>query len=254
MKIKINHNEQIFNVDLSKPMDISIPLISGQTGPNCFYAPLFETSPYKDGDFIGDTRNGSPVNFYNVKLNPHGNGTHVECVGHISKERVSINNCLKNTHHIAKLISLYPQKVDNGDRIITKDIIKNCLEDLDGEQALLIRTMPNTDDKKNRNYSGTNPPYFSPDAIGLILDAGIKHLLTDLPSIDREEDGGNLTGHKTFWGYPQILDLEKTITELVYITDEIEDGTYFLNFQIPPFDLDAAPCKIVLYKMVKEID
>ena len=47
------------------------------------------------GDWVGDVKQGGSVNFRNISFNPHGNGTHTECVGHISKEDFSINQCLK---------------------------------------------------------------------------------------------------------------------------------------------------------------
>ena len=46
-----------------------------------------------DGQFIGDTRMGGPCNFETYSITPHCNGTHTECVGHITNERVSILNC-----------------------------------------------------------------------------------------------------------------------------------------------------------------
>ncbi len=249
MTIQFVHNEKQYNADLSKGWDISIPLAEGQQGPNCFYAPLYEAQPLKDGDFIGDTRSGAPVNFYNVKLNPHGNGTHTECVGHIAVERIAINRVLQNCHCVANLISLYPQVMDNGDRVITLQQIEDILPELELCQALIIRTMPNHEDKKSRMYSGTNPPYIDYEAIAKIVAQGYVHLLFDLPSVDREEDGGKLAGHKAFWNYPQETNMERTITELIYVPQEIKDGQYFMNMQIPPFELDAASSRVFLYEM-----
>ncbi len=249
MKIKIELEQKLFEVDLSKGYDISIPLIDGTDGPNCFHAPLFEIAPLTSGSFIGDTRKGSPVNFYNVRLNPHGNGTHTECVGHIAQERISINDVLKNSHFMANLVSVYPVLMDNGDRIITLALLKEILDGLATVDALIIRTMPNHSDKKTRNYSGNNPPYFEPQAISYILEKGYKHLLTDLPSIDREEDEGMVVGHKLFWNYPSEINLERTITELIYVDDDIKDGNYFINIHIPPFVLDAAPSRVFLYSL-----
>ena len=85
-----------------KCIDISIPLVKDAVGPNCFYAPLFDASPVVAGDFIGDTSKGGSVNFFNVKINPHGNGTHTECVGHIARERIYINDVVKHRFFSAK--------------------------------------------------------------------------------------------------------------------------------------------------------
>ncbi len=249
MTIKYSYHDKTYSVDLSKGIDISIPLVHGQEGPNCFYAPFFETEPLKAGDFVGDTRKGAPVNFYNVRLNPHGNGTHTECVGHIAVERISINTVLKNCHFIAELITIYPQHLDNGDRVITLRQVEEIIAGHDPCTGLIIRTMPNHTDKMTRMYSGNNPPYIEHEAIAKIVENGFVHLLVDLPSIDREEDGGHMIGHKTFWNYPQEINIERTITEMIYVLDTIKDGRYFVNLQIPPFELDVASSRVFLFEI-----
>lgn len=250
MKISITYKSESFEVDLSQPLDISIPLIPGSDAPNCFWAPHFDAVPVKSGDWIGDVNAGGGVNFKNVQINPHGNGTHTESVGHISKENVTINSVLKNFHHIAKVISIYPQKLENEDKVITRQQIVDMLGD-EFPEAIIIRTMPNGIEKQKRIYSGTNPPYVDHRAIQYLVEKGIKHLLLDLPSVDREEDGGKLLSHKAFWEYPDKIDTEKTISELVFVDNAIPDGLYLLNLQIASFELDVSPSKPVLYKMNK---
>ncbi|MFN8320064.1 MAG: cyclase family protein [Saprospiraceae bacterium] len=237
-----------YSFDSTAGMDISIILDAAIEGPNCFYAPLFDASPLVSGDFIGDTRKGSPVNFYNVKINPHGNGTHTECVGHISQEIVTINDVLKDSLFWGKLVSVYPEKMDNGDKLITVQTLQPFIDAFRDETAIIIRTLPNPQEKQRWIYSGSNPTYFEPEAIALLVNAGIKHLLTDLPSVDREEDGGKLLAHKTFWNYPQEINRENTITEMVFVPDHIKDGNYLVQIQIPPFALDAAPSRVFLYE------
>ncbi|MFM2269732.1 MAG: hypothetical protein RL757_3173, partial [Bacteroidota bacterium] len=156
----------------------------------------------------------------------------------------------------AYLVTLYPIHTGGGDRIIEKWQLEAVFEDLENQQlpraqALVVRTMPNDDWKPKTNHSGANPPYFEASAIDFLVQKGIEHLLTDLPSLDREEDGGKLAGHKAFW---QFSDGEAapsrrnaTITELIYVKNDIKDGFYLLNLQIPSFQLDAAPSKPVLY-------
>src|SRR5690606_4619672 len=109
--------------------------------------------------------------------------------------------------------------------------------------------LPNNIEKMQSLYSGTNPTYFDSEAIQLINDWGVTHLLTDLPSVDREEDGGKLASHKTFWGVPDEIKKEKTITEMIFVPNEIKDGLYFINIQIISLETDASPSKIVVYPM-----
>ncbi len=248
MKIQLSYNKNSYTADLSKPLDISIPLVPGSSGPKCFYAPDFKTYPYTSGDFIGSVSAGAPVNFYNVEINPHGNGTHTECMGHISDKGYTINRALRQAHHIAELITVEPSLLENGDRVISK-------KDLDAinqgavPPALIIRTLPNESSKKNRDYSDSNPPYFTTEALSLLVKKGIEHLLIDLPSVDREYDDGKLAGHKVFWGFPSEDRLHCTITEMIYVDEHIEDGRYLLNIQIAPFEMDATPSKPVLYAL-----
>ncbi len=249
MKAKLDWQGCDYQVDFNQPLNIGLALVPGLDNPNCFYAPPFEASPLKAGDFVGDTRKGGVVNFFNVRLNPHGNGTHTECMGHISVERQSINASLPVFHYFARVISIYPQKVENGDRIIQKEQLESFLSSEVETPAIVIRTLPNDHFKAKTNYSGANPPYFSAEAIDYLVDRKCEHLLVDLPSVDREEDEGKLLAHKAFWKYDGDQRLQATITELIYVPSSIEDGLYLLNLQIAAFELDATPSKPILYEL-----
>jgi arylformamidase len=248
MYIKLEHKGIDYRINLAEPIDISIPIQAGFGNPTCFWAPPVEFTPVRDGDFVGDTLQGSCVNFKNVRINPHGNGTHTECVGHISTGGETIHQALKTFHHIAKLVTIYPTMMPDGDRIITLDTLKTALEASEAT-ALVIRTMPNDDTKLTRNYSGTNPPYVHHEALQYMVDCGIEHLLLDLPSVDRESDEGKMLGHKAFWQYPEQTRHSATITEMIFVPNHIKDGLYLLNTQIASFELDASPSKPVLFKM-----
>jgi len=243
MKIELRHKGKNFMADLSQPLDISIPI--GQV--KCFYAPDVEIKPYQNGDFTGSVKAGAPVNFFNVFFNPHGNGTHTECMGHISLDHQSVNEEIKQYHFIAKLVSIELED-KQGDQLVTLSRFKEIFSGSMPE-ALILRSLPNHLDKLRQDYSGTNPPYLEEKLVQYLVENGVKHLLLDLPSVDREEDGGELKAHKAFWNYPQTDRLDCTITELIYVPDEIEDGLYLLNLQFAPFDLDASPSKPVLYAM-----
>ncbi len=248
MQIELTYRDQRYRADLSQPIDIAIPLREGLETVNCFYAPPMETSPVVAGDFIGSTAQGGVVNFLNVKINPHGNGTHTECVGHIAKEPYTINQSLKNFHFFAKILSIYPQKTVSGDRIILQNQLSEAL-DGDVPEAVIIRTMPNDELKLRTNYSGSNPPYIHHEAIEFLVEQGVQHLLVDLPSVDREEDGGKLLAHRAFWRYPDNVRKNCTISELIYVPNFVKDGVYLLNLQIASFEIDVSPSKPVLYKL-----
>jgi kynurenine formamidase len=249
MKITIDFKQAKYQVNLSEGMDISIPLKDGFDNPNCFYAPAPVFEPVRAGDFVGATLEGGCVNFKNVRFNPHGNGTHTECVGHIAKEVFMLNDVMKLFHFMAKLVTIYPTLLENGDRVILKNQIAEVLNTVDEVSALVLRTMPNDTLKTKTNYSNANPPYIEEAAMQYIVACGIEHFLTDLPSVDREEDGGALLSHNAFWQYPNDIRTSATISEMVYVPNEIRDAYYFLNIQIASFDLDVSPSKPVLYKI-----
>lgn len=249
MQITVDIAGQTYRADLAKPLDIGIPLREGLGHVNCFYAPPMETSPVVAGDFVGSTQRGGPLNFLNIKFNVHGNGTHTECVGHIAKERYTINQSLQQFHFPARLISLYPEKTAEGDRVIFRHQLEELLADTAPTEALVLRTLPNDELKLRTNYSGANPPYLHHEAAAYLLERGVEHLLLDLPSVDREEDGGELASHHTFWQYPAQTRAHSTITELIYVNNSIPDGLYLLNIQIASFEIDASPSKPVLYSL-----
>lgn len=248
MHITLEAHGRVYRACLSEPIDISLPLIPDAQAPNCFFAPPFRAEPVKVGSFVGDTRQGGVVNFKNVYLNPHGNGTHTECYGHIATTEDSLQDCLREYMFLARLLSVYPQRVENGDRVIRQEHL--LLPDLEVScPAMILRTMPNDANKLTRNWSGSNPPYLSGEAAALLASQGVDHLVLDLPSVDREEDGGALAAHRAFWGYPDNVRRHATITEMAYIPDEVPDGLYLLNLQITSFVLDVSPSKPVLYPL-----
>ncbi|MBI1224780.1 MAG: cyclase family protein [Bacteroidetes bacterium] len=251
MKINFEYNGLGYSASLNHPLDISTPLRAGLENPNAYWAPPVEFIPDVIGDFVCSTAAGSPVNSMNLRINPHGNGTHTECVGHISQEKFTINNCLQRFHFLAKLATVYPTKMPDGDRVVLRHQLKELL--LPGEaEAFILRTLPNDDSKLTRTYSGSNPPYLHHEAVEWLVECGVQHLLLDLPSVDREEDGGKLLAHRAFWQYGHLADQIRnncTITELIYVENEIQDGVYLLNLQIASLESDASPSKPVIYAL-----
>ncbi len=240
---------QIFGIDLDHPLRIGIPFESGSS-LRCFGAPPLEFEPLVSGEFTGAIEKGSPVNFYNFRINPHGNGTHTECIRHIADLPVFIGEVFEKNHFFASLISVHTEQFRDGDLCISYRQIKEKMEGVPEEvEALIIRSLPNGPEKKSRDYTGTNPPYFSPEALRIVRERGIKHLLTDLPSVDREEDGGKLVAHKAFWDFPEAPRTDASITELIYVDNDIPDGQYMLMLQPLNIKADVSPSSPVLYEI-----
>ena len=244
----ISYKGETQKVDLSQPIDVSIPLRADKQNPTAWYVDPPRIEAVRTEAFTGSVKEGGSVNFRDIYFNPHGHGTHTECVGHIASEVYSLNKHLKQFFFWSELLTIEPEKLKNGDQVITAAQVKKAMHHNSSElKALLIRTLPNKTDKLSKQYSDSNPPYLSQEAMQFIVDAGIDHLLIDLPSVDREVDGGELAAHHIFWEYPKKTNLHKSITEMIYVPNEVADGLYLLNLQFAPFENDASPSKPILY-------
>lgn len=253
------------------PIDISIPLRFNGPQPNAFGVEPAVARPYVSGKLIGDTRQGGSCNFEQFTFIPHCNGTHTECIGHITNERISVQDCLRDAFMRSRLISVSPEQVrdtndtyspsvHDGDLLITERAIVQAMPRMSGViDALIVRTRPNDDSKLTRRYEEDAPPYFTTEAMELMVQLGIEHLLVDLPSVDRLYDEGRLLNHHVFWNVTEGsfeasegARRNSTITELIYVPDDIEDGPYLLNLQIAPFASDASPSRPLLFRISEE--
>ncbi len=269
MIAQFNINDHLYLADLSKPISIAIQLDFVGKQPNTYAVPHAQSRAYKDGTFVGDIRQGGSCNFETIELTPHCNGTHTECIGHITRERVHIAETDFKRISTALLISIEPivagdhahhynYTLENGDLLITRELLeaeisKHSISELD---SLIIRTRPNTDKKLTDNYDDLSA-YFSKDAMEYILELGISNLLVDMPSIDRLYDDGLMMNHRAYWQVGEERDVNprtahKTVTEFIYAADSVDDGYYLLDIQIPPFLSDAAPSTPLLYKLEKK--
>lgn len=268
MKLTFQSGECSYSVNSEKGIDISIPVIFNGAQPNTYDVPIASATAYSDGNFVGDTRQRGSCNFEEYRIIPHCNGTHTECVGHLAHERISIQKILTESFLMGSLISITPQLSSETsdsctpppkpeDYLITADCLKMKLEKIPTEflSALLIRTLPNDDSKLSKKYSEP-PPYFTTNAMQYLLEKGVEHLLVDFPSVDRIFDEGKLTAHHVFWNLQEeshAVDLNhlshKTITEMIFVPDFVQDKNYIVNIQIPAFVADAAPSRPIIFEI-----
>jgi arylformamidase len=256
MKLTLEKDGKRYSFQTEKGMDLSISL--NPKGPRAWYVEPMRIEPVRTEQFLGSVAEGGAVNFRDVYFNPHGHGTHTENVGHIVDTDFPVVSSIGSSHYLAKLITVrlnqdstkdVSQDASQGDWVVSEESLEGF--DLKAE-ALIIRTKPNDHSKMQRQYSGTNFPYLTIGAMQRIVDAGVQHLLIDLPSVDREEDGGALAAHHLFWNVPANPNFQKTITELIYVPNEIVDGTYVLNLQVSNFANDAAPSRPMLFGLTEE--
>ena len=248
------HAGQLYTYNPAAPLDISLPLAPGPNQVNCFWAEPVQFDTIRVGSFVGSVALGGSTNYQRIHVTPHGNGTHTECYGHISPDpAVTLNQCLRRFLFVARLVSVAPQPQANGDLVVMlADVQAALVAQAPGEalpEAFILRTLPNEAAKRQRQYSGTNPTYIEPALAQFLVDNNVQHFLLDLPSVDREEDAGQLLAHHAFWRYPAQPRCSATITELIFVPDEVLDGLYLLNIQITSLEIDASPSKPLLYSL-----
>lgn len=253
MNITLNWNGSVKIVDLTSPIDLSLPIRDPRKGdgPEAWYVGRPKFEPVKEDGFVGSVAQGGSVNFTNVNFNPHGHGTHTECLGHITKEAESVNDISLPLLMPCLVHSITPdQKGD--DFVITASHLPSGADSTDPlPPSFIIRTLPNFLEKKSKNWANSNPPFLDVDFTNKLIERGVDHLLLDLPSVDKEVDGGALKSHRAFFGVDIKLRRSATITEFVFIPDVAPDGLYALSLQIAPFDLDASPSRPIIYPLLE---
>lgn len=276
MIFSVQINNLAYKFNDREPIDISIPLNFDGAQPNAFDVENATSKPYETKNLIGDTRRGGSCNFEQITFIPHCNGTHTESIGHITNRRISVHDCLTDAFIFSTLVTVEPEnaletnetyavELNKNDFLITRKTIEKALQNLENRKSkiensksegLIIRTLPNAESKKRRAYMENLPAFFSSEAIKFIAETGAKHLLVDVPSIDRTFDEGKLSNHRIFWNVePNSFELSEkslpnnTITEMIFVPQSVEDGAYLLNLQIAAFMSDASPSRPILFKV-----
>jgi arylformamidase len=272
MKLTLTLADSIYKVDTDNAVSLAIPLKFDDKQPNHFGADIATKESLQGGGFIGDTKRGGSCNVDSITLVPHCNGTHTESIAHIVHEQVPIGKNNQHSLTLCQLISITPiaaslsndsylPELQSSDKVIDLASLKSQIKpsSMDQIESLVIRTLPNNDNKLSAIYGEDNqPPFFTHQAISWLSQSGIKHLLVDMPSIDKMYDDGQLSNHHIYWRVvpnSRLLNDEsrtdRTITEMIYVDNTQTDGLYCLNLQIPAFELDAAPSRPILYPLTK---
>ena len=282
MQLSFEHHGNRYQCATHDAKSIAIELDFNGPQPNYFGAERAFSSELKLDDFVGDTRKGGVCNVETLQMIPHCNGTHTETIGHIVDQNIGddakgedvwVGRVAINPLMVAILITVTPRlgsqtaegyrpKLGATDRIIEsaqllEAIARVCDVEKVRPEALIVRTIPNDLEKRSRQYASEDAaPFFTVEAIETINSLKFDHLLVDFPSIDRIKDEGLLTNHHLFWGVPETThDLvessfrNKTLTEMIFVDDEIADGLFGLNIQIPAFKSDAAPSRPIVMSL-----
>ena len=271
MNIQFEKDGRKYVTDLDSGTSIAIDLDFDGLQPNHFEAQKATRQPIVVGDFVGSINRGAGCNVDTITLVPHCNGTHTESVGHIVNQSVSVVQLAKQSFFFAKLVTVDPTNDHDGNSYVpelrAEDQIVDVtqLRDAIGEtkvgavEAVIVRTTPNNKGKRSRIYGADAvPAFFSSEAMRLVVEIQAQHLLVDLPSVDRMHDDGKLSNHHLFWNVErdksELNDntrVAQTITEMIYVPNELQDGDYLLNLQIAPFYCDAAPARPILFPVTE---
>lgn len=266
----LEHAGRRFVADGSGGHVIAIPLDPRGPQPAHFGAPRARAEPLAGGGFVGDTRAGGSCNCETITIVPHCNGTHTEGPGHLTSERISVHASALRPAFVAALVSVAAEDAEQsgetsdpgpqpGDRWITARALAGALAAIEPApiEALVVRTLPNDAAKRTRDWMEPPlPPYFTLEAMTMLVERGVSHLLTDLPSIDRLLDEGRLSGHRVFFGMPpgsraahEVGRPDATITEMIYAPGSLPDGLYALSLQLAAWITDAVPSRPVLFPL-----
>lgn len=215
--------------------------------PRAFGAPPATTDALTVGAFTGDVARGGSCNCRRVSLVPHCNGTHTESAAHLTREPLPLLDIVPLGTLPAVLIDVSPVRGPDGDRRITAESLANASPAASGAELLVLRTGASALDDPN-------PPYIATAAMQWIVERGFRHLVVDLPSVDRADDGGELAAHRIFFGLPpgstRLADATRadaTITELAHVPAECPAGPCDVQLQLTAWTGDAVPSRPVLF-------
>jgi arylformamidase len=267
LRARVSAGGADWKIELDRPVSLAIETRFAGEGPNAFGAPRASSHPLVVTGFNGSVAAGASCNCSTIMITPHCSGTHTECVGHLTAQPLDAIRVVPPGLVPAVLLTIAPERagadrdpvplVARNDSIITRRLLEAAWPRAQWPlpaRAMVIRTLPNDEAKRRRDYTGGTAPYLSAEAARLLVERGIEHLIVDIPSVDRMMDEGRLAAHRAFFGLPTgatDLDLAArahcTITELAYVPDSVPDGEYLLELQVPALNGDAVPSRPLLY-------
>ena len=230
-----------------------------------FGLPSIEEKGFEAGDFIGSIDDGGYLNCKILTIAPHGMGTHTESIRHIVADGPPVCEIVPLVPIRIRLVTLSPVQLtetsesyspgESTDLVLTEARLQILVKNLDNSDVigLMIRSTGDVD-KKDADYTGANPPFFTTEAMKYI-SSRFEHLLVDLPSVDRESDDGQLLNHRSFWnveaGQTHLRSdckSQRSITEMIDVPALIKDGDYWCLIAVPNIETDALPSRVLIWK------
>lgn len=245
--LEAEYNGRRYRSRAAVASDLSIPLTFDGTGPCAFGGEPARLHPLATPGFSGRVTDGASCNASVLTVTPHANGTHTESIAHLVDRGPTVPALLLSGWLPAWLAS-----VDAANGAVTPPALADVLPRASGAGciALVLRTRPNDMSKLTRRYTPDAPPaWLAAETARAIAAAGIEHLVVDLPSLDRLDDPA-LGAHRAFFGLHADGSRDGarrrcTVTEFAYVPDELADGLYLLDIQVPRWQLEAVPSRVL---------
>src|SRR5690606_27427931 len=213
-------------VDFGAAVSLALVLDFDRPHPRHFGAPAAHSEPFRAEGFEGEVARGASCNCRRVVMVPHCNGTHTEGASHLTIAQRPLHEFLPSAPLTALLLTVPPVPATDtdedslpapqpGDRLVTRAALLAAWRPFAAARprALLLKT--------GTDWSDAAPPFLTRQLMQELVERGVEHLVTDLPSVDRLADEGRLTAHRIFFGLPPgSTDLAEarrgaaTITEL----------------------------------------
>lgn len=252
MKASLPVEGREWRIDLDRPIDLSIPIAFDGPALRHFGAPAPRSMPFETGEFPGSVAGGASCNCRTITLTPHCNGTHTECVAHLTLEPLDAWRIVPAAPVPALVVSVAPVPAGE-DLVVTRAALESAWSA--GVMALppialILRTAV-----RDARGARAEPPWVAADAVEFVVGRGIMHLVIDQPSLDRTHDAGRLAAHRAFFGLPagsrRLADATRpraTVTEYASVPDALPDGPCALAWQVPAIAGDAVPSRPLAYR------
>lgn len=242
-------------VDFRAAVPLALPLDFQRPHPQHFGAPPAISEAFRIGSFEGEVARGASCNCQRLVLIPHCHGTHTESASHLTIEQRALHDFLPTAPLPALLLSVRPVPAGEsdedtepppqaGDRLVTRAALLQAWQPHADARPLALLLNTGTD------WSDASPPFLSRQLMQELVERGVEHLVTDLPSVDRIDDEGRLTAHRVFFGLPRgSTELaaarrpQASITELAHFPPALRDGPCAVQIQIPTWSGDAVPSR-----------
>jgi len=248
LRIELDHCGHTWTASGS-PIDLSVPVNPHSGLPRAWYKGPATAEPVRTDGWTGSVAEGGSVNFRDITFNPHAHGTHTETREHI-RDTFHPIDALARSGALpflmpALLVEAMPESrstAHGDDWVVPVSVLETAAADVQrwAPSALLLRC---TTGEVHRDWSNSNPPYLEAGFAERLVELSIEHLLIDLPSVDREIDGGVLRAHNAFFGDDPASRPNATISELLCVPQGASAGPGLIAMQVSPFVNDAAPSR-----------